>query len=186
MKIAILGGAFNPPHIGHLILAQEIIDIVGVDKVFFIPTNISPHKESNEVGPQKRLEMIKLEVAGNELFEVLDLEIKREGVSYTIDTLRELKGMYPEDEFYLVIGSDLLGRLSEWKDFEELKKQVKIVIAHRENYPIKEKGDFIVANITQIDASSSQIRKLVKRNRSIRYLVRDSIRDYIEQHNLYR
>lgn len=186
MRIAILGGAFNPPHIGHLILAQEIIDIIGLDKVFFVPTNISPHKENNEIGPRHRLAMLKLEVAGNELFEVIDLEIKRGGVSYTIDTARELKKNYPEDEFYLVIGSDLLDRLPEWKDFEDLKKEVKIVAAHRENFPIRKKDDFIIANITQIDVSSSQIRKLIRRNRSIKYLVRDSIRDYIEQHNLYK
>jgi len=186
VKIAILGGAFNPLHIGHLILAQEIVDIVGVDKVFFVPTNISPHKENNEIGPEHRLAMLKLEVAGNEFFEVIDSEIKRGGVSYTIDTVRELKKNYPEDEFYLVIGSDLLERLPEWKDYEDLKKEVKIVVAHRENYPVKQGDNFIIANITQIDVSSSQIRKLIKRDRSIRYLVRDSIRDYIQEHKLYK
>jgi nicotinate-nucleotide adenylyltransferase len=86
----------------------------------------------------------------------------------------------------LVIGSDLLRRLPEWKDFEQLKKEVKIVVAHRENYPIDKSSDFILANITQIDVSSSQIRDLIKQGRSIRYLVKGSIKDYIEKHNLYK
>jgi len=158
----------------------SMIEIENPVKIQFI------HKKNNEVNPDLRLEMLKLVTGGNKRFEVLDLEVKRGGTSFTIDTVRELKKAYPEDEFYLVIGSDLLRRLPEWKDFEQLKKEVKIVVAHRENYPIDKSSDFILANITQIDVSSSQIRDLIKQGRSIRYLVKGSIKDYIEKHNLYK
>ena len=88
MKIGILGGAFNPPHIGHFIIAQDILDALKLDKVFFVPTNLSPHKGSNGVSGQVRLDMVELAISGNEAFQVLDLEITRGGTSFTIDTIR--------------------------------------------------------------------------------------------------
>ena len=185
MKIGILGGAFNPPHLGHLILAQNVLSGLGLDKIFFIPTNISPHKESNNVGATERLEMLKLTVADNENFQVLDLEMKRGGTSYTIDTVRELKEKYPQDEFYLMVGSDLANTFSTWKDFEDIKKAVKIVVANRKVYPLKETDSFLIVDISQIEISSSQIRKLVHNGSSVKYLVRSKVAEYIKQHNLY-
>jgi len=185
MKIGILGGAFNPPHIGHLGLAKDIFEKLKLDKVFFIPTNISPHKEGDGPSASDRLQMIKLAVADNENFEVLDLEIKRGGASYTVDTVNELKNNYPGDEFYLIIGSDLANDFSSWKDFENLKKIAKIVVAHRQNYPLKREDGFILLDITQIDLSSSHIRELIKEKESIERLVTKEVLDYIEQHKLY-
>ena len=132
MKIGILGGTFNPPHVGHLILAQEVTDVLGLDKVFFIPTNISPHKKS-EPNASSRFNMVELAVSGNSSFEVLDLELKRGGVSYTIDTIRQLKQENPNDEFYLIMGSDLANEFSSWKNCREIKKEVKIAVVDREN-----------------------------------------------------
>ena len=208
MKIGILGGAFNPPHIGHLILAQEILETLGLDKVFFIPANISPHKQVSNVDAESRLEMTILATTGNKNFEVLDLEVKRGGTSFTIDTIRELKKSYPDDEFYLIIGSDLAETFSTWKNYQDLKKEVKIAVANRKEYPflsqpqpeagqlqaeeagrpLAEKGEdsYLVVDIRQIGVSSSQIRELVKNKRSIRYLVKEKVADYMQQHNLFK
>ncbi len=185
MKIGILGGTFNPPHVGHLVLAQEFVENFGLDKIFFIPTNVSPHKEIESVNVADRLEMIKLAVAGNNCFEVLDLEIKRKGVSYTIDTIKELKKKYQGQEFYLIIGSDLANDFSNWKDYEEIKKIVKVVVACRKSFPLKEKDDFILSDVTQIEVSSSKIRSLIRDGHDVKYFVNKEVLYYIKEHGFY-
>lgn len=186
MRIGILGGTFNPPHIGHLILAQEVAQKLELDKIFFIPTNIPPHKESHNVNASDRLNMVRLTIGGNRCFEALDLEIKRGGISYTIDTVRELKTKFRNAEFYLIVGSDLANDFPTWRYFESLKKVVKIVVAKRRAYPLKRKNRFIVLNIVQMGISSSHIRGLIKKGLSIKYLVTESVARYIERHKLYR
>jgi len=186
MKIGILGGTFNPPHVGHLILAQEVAQKLSLDKIFFIPTNIPPHKESHNVKGSDRLNMVKLAVKEDSRFEVLDLEIKRGGVSYTIDTVRELKNKFKRAEFYLIVGSDLANDFPTWKYFENLKKAVKIVVAKRRAYPLETKNRFIIAQIVQMGISSSYIRGLIKKGFSVKYLVIDSVAKYIERHKLYK
>ena len=185
MKIGILGGAFNPPHIGHLIIAQDILDTLKLDKVFFVPTNLSPHKESNGVSGQVRLDMVKLATSGNEAFQVLDLEIERSGTSFTIDTIRELKKRHPEDDFYLIIGSDLANGFSSWKNYEDINKEVKVIVANRKEYPLDKKSSYLVVDIRQIELSSSQIRELVKNKSSIKGLVKEKVAEYIQEHKLY-
>ena len=185
MKIGILGGTFNPPQMGHLVLAQEFVENFGLDKIFFIPTNISPHKEIESANVQNRLEMIKLAVAGNDCFEVLDLEVNRKGVSYTIDTVKELKRNYPDEELYLIIGSDLANDFSDWKDYEEIKKIVKVVVACRKSFPLKEKDDFILSDVTQIEISSSKIRNFIREGHDVKYFVNTEVLNYIKKHELY-
>ena len=114
MKIGILGGTFNPPHIGHLILAQTAEEKLGLDKVFFIPTNTPPHKNTFLLEAKHRLAMVKLTVEDHKSFKALDWEIKRGGFSYTIDTIRELKSKYPGDQFFLIVGSDLANDFNSW------------------------------------------------------------------------
>ncbi|MCK4912376.1 MAG: nicotinate (nicotinamide) nucleotide adenylyltransferase [Candidatus Omnitrophica bacterium] len=186
MKIGILGGTFNPPHVGHLTIAQDILDSLGLDKVVFIPTNTSPHKNNNGVSGQIRLEMVKLATSGNKAFEVLDLEIERGGTSFTIDTVRELKKKYPEDEIYLIIGSDLANEFSSWKDHEDIKKEVKVVVANRKEYPLEKRTPYLVVDIRQIELSSSQIRELVKSQSSIKGLVKEAVESYIQERSLYK
>ncbi|UCG35672.1 MAG: nicotinate-nucleotide adenylyltransferase [Candidatus Omnitrophota bacterium] len=186
MKIGILGGTFNPPHMGHLVLAQEVLDKLKLDKIFFIPTNIPPHKENEGIETKHRLAMVSLSMEANDSFELIDVEIKRGGISYTIDTLRQLIQQFPHDEFYLIVGSDLANDFSSWKEQQELKKLAKIVVACRDKYPLKKQDDFIVLDIIQINISSSQIRGLVKKGHSIRYLVPEAVASYIEEHHLYR
>ncbi len=117
MKIGVLGGTFNPVHAGHLILAEEMREKLGLDQVVFIPTCIPPHKQAKGIAPaDDRMAMVKLAIKGNRSFSVSDVEIKRQGASYTIDTIRQLKKSYPRDELIFIIGSDLLKYLDDWKD----------------------------------------------------------------------
>lgn len=186
MKIGLLGGTFNPPHIGHLILAQEVTQKVGLDKVLFIPTNIPPHKESHNVSAADRIKMTRLMIGPDKRFEVSDVEIKRGGVSYTIDTARELKSQRPKDEFYLIVGSDLANDFDSWRYFEQLKKEVRIIVAKRRDYPLEHRNNFIIAGILQMGISSSYIRSLIKKGFSVEYLVTKSVAEYIEKRKLYK
>jgi nicotinate-nucleotide adenylyltransferase len=186
MKIGILGGTFNPPHIGHLILAQEVQEKLGLDKIIFIPTNIPPHKESHNVKACDRLRLVRLTIGGDRHFEISDIEIKRGGISYTVDTVKELKERFPKAEIYLIVGSDLANDFPTWKYFEKLKKAVKIVVAKRRAYPLKKKDSFIMLNIVQMGISSSHIRGLIRRGFCPKYLVTDKVAHYIEKHKLYK
>lgn len=186
MKIGILGGTFNPPHLGHSALAIEAVEQLKLDKVLFVPTNIPPHKDIDNSDISSRRDMLKIVIAGNNKFEIEDCEIKRGGTSYTIDTVRELKKKYPDDQPYLIVGSDLANDFSSWKDYQELKKIITIAVACRNNYPLKEKDDFVLLDIAQLYISSSQIRQLINDGHCIQHLVKDSVADYIEKHNLYK
>ena len=186
MKIGILGGTFNPPHLGHLILAQEICQKAGLDKVLFVPTNIPPHKQSHNVSAQDRFTMVELLIGADKHFEVSDIEIGRGGVSYTIDTVRALKAKYPKDKFFLIVGSDLANDFTGWRYFEELKQEIDIIVAKRRDYPLGKKGNYWLVGILQMGISSSYIRSLIKRGFSVKYLVTDKVARYIEKHKLYR
>jgi len=188
MKIGILGGTFNPVHIGHLILAEEAKEKLGLDKIIFIPTALPPHKDNLNIAPASdRLKMLKLAVKGNKNFMVSDIEIKRNGRSYTIDTLRELKGKYSHDELYFIIGSDLLKYLNEWKDLNEIIKMVKFVAATRPGFPLEQIPNYIkTLAIRAVDVSGFSVRGCVQENKSFRYLVPEKVFDYIKRNKLYR
>ena len=188
MKIGILGGTFNPVHIGHLILAEEAREKLGLDRIIFVPTALPPHKDNLNIAPaDKRLKMLKLAIRSNRHFAVSDLEIKRKGRSYTIDTLKELKGKYSQDELYFIIGSDLLKYLNEWKDLNEIIKMVKFVAATRPGFPLEQIPPYIkTLAIRAVDVSGFEVRECVKEKKSFRYLVPEVIFDYINKNNLYR
>ena len=185
MKIGILGGTYNPPHLGHLVLGEEVRQACGLDKVLFIPTNMPPHKEFGLIEPLHRFNMVNLAIKKNAFFQSSDLEIKRGGVSYTIDTVKELKQEFSRDDLYLIAGSDLANYFSTWKDFGSLKKIAKIIVAVRKEYPLRESDGFITVQITNFGISSSRIRDMIKAGKSIRYFVVDSVAGYIEKNKLY-
>lgn len=186
MKIGILGGTFNPPHTGHIVIASQVKEKLGLDKVFFIPTNIPPHKDKEEIDSSHRLQMTRLATGSESAFEVLDLEIKRGGISYTIDTVKELRQRFSDDDLYLIIGSDLANTFSSWKDYEQLKKMVRIAVAQREESPLKDADDFIIIDITQIKICSSKIREMIKEGKPVDEFLDKSIKDYIDKNRLYR
>jgi len=188
MKIGILGGTFNPVHIGHLILAEEAREKLGLDKVIFVPANLPPHKDNGDIAPAPfRLTMLKLATKGNKRFYVSDIEIKRQGRSYTIDTLKEFKRKYPGDDLYFIIGSDLLKYLDEWKDLNEINKMVKFITATRPGYPLEKIPGYIqTLGIRAVDISGFAVRQCIKENKSFRYLVPEAVFNFINRNKLYK
>ena len=189
MKIGLLGGSFNPIHIGHLILAEEARDHFSLRKVLFIPSYRSPHKknEARRVTPRHRVAMVRLAVKGHAGFAVSDIEIRRGGVSYTIDTVRELRRKIPRAEFFFLVGSDWVKQLSTWKEARKLFPLCRFVMVERPEFPVKKvPHGFERLTIPQIGISSKAIRQRVREGRSISYQVPEAVEKYILKHALYR
>lgn len=188
MKIGILGGTFNPIHIGHLILAEEVREKLGLGEIIFVPTYLPPHKDNSDIASAySRLAMVKLAIKGNRHFRASDLEIKRDGRSYTIDTLREFKKRHADDQLYFIIGSDLLKYLEDWKDLDEIMRMVSFVVATRPGYPLEKIPSHITTiPIRAVDISGFEIRKAIKENKSFRYLVPERVLRYIRRKGLYK
>lgn len=189
MRIGILGGTFNPIHMGHLILAEEAYCKLKLDKLIFVPTFTPPHKEVEpNVSPQDRLNMVRLAIEDNPHLELSQFEVDSKKKSYSIDTLKGFRKLYGEDaELYFITGSDALKDLFSWKDLNEIFKISKFIIANRPGYPVRDlpKGVETVV-ITPIEISSQDIRRRLKEGRSIRYLVPEKVRMYILEHILYK
>lgn len=186
MKIGILGGSFNPPHLGHLILAEEVKEHLGLCKVIFVPCNIPPHKRRIVLAPAfRRLEMLKLLLKDNPHFQVDSFEVERGGVSYTIQTIEYLRKKYKGSQLFLIIGSDLLNQFHTWRDYSRILKLVKVVVGSRgKKLPLK-KG-FIPVRIPCIEISSSDIRKRIREGRSTKYFLPDQLQEYIKKYKLYK
>ena len=187
MKIGIIGGTFNPIHIGHLILAQDSQITLGLDKVVFIPVNLPALKESVElISAHLRLKMVKIAIKGNPRFAVSSVEIDRGGKSYTIDTLRYFKKRHPNDELYFIVGSDASMSLNKWKDFQEIIEIAHFVVAKRSGFSVDNLPEGVKAiDISQIEVSSSQVRERIKESLPIYYLVPNKVRRYILKKGLY-
>lgn len=185
MRTGLFGGSFDPIHNGHLILAREARERLGLDRVIFIPARISPHKLDRTPAPAAlRLEMVRAAIAGEEGFECDDLELRREGPSFTIDTVRELRGRFPADAFFYFIGADNLAQLHTWAEVATLRELVRFVVLDR-HADGGEGGDFPRIG-RRIEVSSTEVRNRVARGLSIRYLMPEAACDIIQRHGLYR
>lgn len=200
MNIGIFGGSFNPIHIGHLIVAEEVLQQRALSKIIFVPTGLPPHKETGDlVAASHRFQMVKDAISDNNHFEISDIEIKRTGKSYTIDTVRILSEMYGESHnFYLILGTDMINEISTWKDIGLLSEMCYFIVVNRfpvsinSNFPkslfSKEKAaeiERLKVTIPSIEISSTEIRERLRNGRSIRYLVPRCVEDYIRLNNLY-
>ncbi|MFA6455529.1 MAG: nicotinate-nucleotide adenylyltransferase [Bacteroidota bacterium] len=192
MKIGILGGTFNPPHIGHLITAEKVRTELGLEKIIFIPSFISPHKQEGESALSlHRLAMIRLAVADNPYFECSDIEVTNKETSYTLHTLEQLHKNHPNDSFFLIIGMDNYLTFHLWKEPAKVLDLATLVVMNRPGYP-KQVNEIVRTRNTQfievpnIDISASEIRSMVAAKRSIRYIVPDGVEEYIATHTLYR
>lgn len=188
MRIGILGGTFNPIHIGHLILAEEARFKLKLDKLILVPAFMPPHKDTSDVIDAKdRLEMVRLAIEDNPAFEISTYEVDSKKKSYSIDTLKEFRKIYGDEaQLCFITGSDSLKDLFSWKNINDIFKISKFIVANRPGYPLKDipkEADTVV--ITPIEVSSEDIRKRLKEGRSIRYLVSEKVRKYILEHNLY-
>ena len=189
MRIGVLGGTFNPIHIGHLILANEALSKLKLDKIIFVPSYMPPHKNvEGEIKPADRLKMVELALEDNPAFEVSNFEIGRKRTSYSIDTLKEFRAKYGQDaQLYFITGSDLLKDLFSWKNVNDIFKISKFIVANRAGYPVKEVPKEVeTVVITPIEVSSEDIRRRLKAGKSIRYLVPEKVRSYIIDRKLYK
>jgi nicotinate-nucleotide adenylyltransferase len=209
LKVGILGGTFNPPHLGHLRLAEEVAYDHELHRIIFIPSFTPPHKDTSEIIPaDHRLEMTHRACEGNDLFEVSDMEIALKGPSYTVDTLRSISNR-SEDEIFFIMGTDSLKEIRAWKDCEKLFELSHFIVVRRpqtdfetawSEVPREARARFtwqrdhylhsastmlIPAKVWGLDISSTRIRSLLKEGRSIRYLVPESVRLYIMENDLY-
>lgn len=191
MKLAILGGTFNPIHNGHLMLAEDVRKEFGYDKVLFIPAFIPPHKKYTAlVSDEQRIEMIKLAIAQNENFAIDTCEIDRKGVSYTIDTINDLEVRYAktlEDKIGLIIGDDLLKDFGTWHLANQLISKVNLIVGKRltSNSSITSEFKFSQLENSILPISSSDIRQRIIAKKSWRYLVPESVFTYINNGRLY-
>lgn len=192
MKIAILGGTFDPPHLGHLILAETVLKELNYDKVLFIPSKIPPHKNiSGEVSDEDRLNMLKLSIEDDKRFSFDDYELKSEGISYSIKTLNYLYQNYNIDgKIALIIGADLIKNFHKWKEPEKISELTNIVAVNREENDNLDKENIEKYNIKiiiapRIDISSTLIRERIKKNKAFRYFLNNKVYDYIISNKLY-
>jgi nicotinate-nucleotide adenylyltransferase len=196
LRVGILGGAFNPPHIGHLVCAQESLVQLELDKVVFIPVGEAPHRDlESDPGADERLEMVELAIADDERFETSRVEIDREGPSYTADTLRALREAAPDDELFLILGGDQAAALASWHEPEKVLERATLAVFERMSWGRNAIGikigrlagarDVRYLDMPLIQVSSSAIRRRVREGVPIRYLVPDKVVDYIATNELY-
>ena len=192
MKVGILGGTFNPPHIGHLLVADHVRTELQLDRIVFVPASIPPHKLKQDlVSPEHRLAMLGIAIHGNPAFEVSDIELRRGGVSFTVDTLREHKAQLPDDELFLLIGMDNLIDFHSWKSPEEILKLANVVVMTRPGFDVEEvpalmRNRVAICSVPGIDISSRDIRERLHRDKPITHWVTREVEEYILRNNLYR
>jgi nicotinate-nucleotide adenylyltransferase len=196
VRVGLLGGTFNPPHIGHLVSAQEALAQLELDRVLLVPVNEPPHKGVEaDPGVEHRVELCRRAVAGEERIEVSRVEADIPGPSYTVDTLRRLHERCPGDDLTFIVGGDMALSLLTWREPEAILELAELGVAEREGVrrtDIAERLSGLGADrvrffdMPRLDISSSLIRRLVAAGRPIRYLVPDAVADYISQAGLYR
>jgi nicotinate-nucleotide adenylyltransferase len=196
LRIGILGGAFNPPHIGHLVCAQEALVQLKLDRVAFMPVGVAPHREiEHDPGAEARFEMAELALAGDDRFEVSRMEVDKETPAYTSETLATLHEESPDDELFLILGGDQAAALGSWHEPEKVLELATVVVFERFSWGRNAIGIKIgrlpgARNVRYLDmpliqVSSSAIRRRVREGVPIRYLVPDRVVEYIASNDLY-
>jgi nicotinate-nucleotide adenylyltransferase len=196
LRVGILGGAFNPPHVGHLVCAQEAVVQLELEKVVFMPVGVAPHRElQDDPGAEARLEMVELAVGDDARFATSRAELDRPGPSYTADTLRDLHSQSPDDEFFLILGGDQAAALPRWHEPETVLSLATVAVVERSNWsrnaigitigrlPGAERIRYLDMPVMQV--SSSAIRRRVASGLPIRYLVPDKVANHIGSKGLY-
>jgi nicotinate-nucleotide adenylyltransferase len=212
VRIGVFGGSFDPIHVGHLRAAEEVREALGLDRILFVPAANPPHKPGRELANgADRLEMIRLAIAGYAAFEVSPLELERGGISYSVDTLAELRPRGERDSLYFLVGVDAFREIHLWKDVTHLFELTNVVVVRRPPAPIDESMEHLpiaareafcydpstrshrhrsgtslsFLSITGLDVSATTIRTLRREGRSIRYLVPSTVERFIEERRLY-
>lgn len=200
-KIGIIGGTFNPPHIGHLIIAEHFVNYCNLDKCIFIPANLSPFKTEDDaaksIAPKSRADMVKLAIQGNEKFEIDTFEIDKRGVSRSIDTIRYLENKYPGDSLYMLIGEDQAKDFKKWASYRDILEKAYLCIADRTEFLAHGEKKHILDELTfnskkpicidspNLEISSTEIRNKIKIGHSIKYLIPKDVLNYIFSNKIY-
>jgi nicotinate-nucleotide adenylyltransferase len=196
LRIGVFGGAFNPPHLGHLVCAQEVLLQLDLERVLFVPMGQAPHREiEDDPGAEARLEMVELAIAGDDRFVPSRVEIDRGGPSYTADTLELLRAESPDDELFLILGGDQAAALPSWHEPEKVLERATVAAVERVGWSrsaigiklARLRGSERVRHLDMpvIQISSTGIRRRVREGRPIRYLVPAAVEEYIGSHELY-
>jgi nicotinate-nucleotide adenylyltransferase len=188
MKVGVFGGLFDPPHIGHLIIAEHVLEEFHLDRILFVPAGNPPHKR--DYSPYEiRYAMTDLAIAENASFAISTIEREMPDKTYTIDVIRALQ-QKSDDELYLLIGSDQWLEMETWKDPEALFRECRIVVMRRSNYEISKDSKFfdriMISTAPLIDISSTMVRTRIRKGNSVRYLIAPSVQEYITVNNLYK
>ncbi|MET1014105.1 MAG: nicotinate-nucleotide adenylyltransferase [Paenisporosarcina sp.] len=185
-KVCIFGGTFNPPHIGHLIMANEVFHALQLDEIRFMPNAIPPHKDVLDLcSSEQRKEMVLLAIQPFPYFSIEPIELIRGGRSYTYDTMVDLQSKEPDTQFSFLIGGDMMASLESWYRIDDLVKIVQLVGVKRPRYESKTKYSVIQIEVPQIDLSSTTLRKRIASHQDVSLLIPDAVQDYIRQEKLY-
>jgi nicotinate-nucleotide adenylyltransferase len=196
VRFGLLGGTFNPPHLGHLVCAQEAYLQLGLEQVLLIPASLPPHKAVDaDPGIEHRLELCRLAIDGDPRFAVCDLEAHREGPSYTVDTLEALHSQMPDSELFLIVGADVAAGFAGWREPERVLSLATLAVAERPGSSRAVVEDVLgrlasgtgsrFFDMPEIGVSSTMLRARVRSGQSTRYLMPDAVRDYVDQRHLY-
>lgn len=191
MHVGVFGGTFDPPHVGHLVAARDALEGLGLDRVRFVPTHRSPFKDGDcGSAPEMRLEMVRRAVMGEPDFEVSRVEVDRPAPSYTVDTLRILAEREPEVRWTLLLGVDQWAAFGDWKEPRDIARLARIAVLTRDGRdPARARPGVDVpwttVPVTRLDVSSSGLRKRIASGRSVRHLVPETVRAFIESKELY-
>ncbi|MDE6500687.1 MAG: nicotinate (nicotinamide) nucleotide adenylyltransferase [Ruminococcus sp.] len=196
MKIGIYGGSFNPVHNGHIHLAETAVNDFGLDVVYFVPSKISPHRSISEyVSGEDRLEMLRLAISGKDFFHVSDYELKSDRVSYSIYTVEHFRKKFPDDELFLLVGSDMLMIFEEWYCFEKILSEVTLLVVSRNNGDLESLrkkadglsvyGNILISSALPEIVSSTEIRKKLRENSDFSCYLDENVVQYIRLKDLY-
>lgn len=186
MRIGVLGGTFDPIHLGHLAAARAAVDCARLDRVLFIPAGVPPHRPATVADAAQRMEMTRLAIDGEKAFEVSDVEVRRTGRSYTVDTLRELRRMYPDDDLFLILGWDAAKLFSTWREPDQVRKLASLVIVTRPGAGAPSSTSDIVCERPTPDISASALRRALARGHAVTQMLPEAVAAYIARNGLYR
>lgn len=184
-RLGVLGGTFDPPHVGHLVVAQDVYEGLELDRLLVVPAARPPHRDAR-LPAAVRLELVRRSFHGDDRIEVSDLEFHREGPSYTVDTLAQLRRERSPDELWCVIGADQLAELHEWHEPLRIPELARLAVMSRGDEPAGPKGaasgvEYEPVPVTRVELSSTRVRERLDAGRSVRYLVPEQVRDPLER-----
>jgi nicotinate-nucleotide adenylyltransferase len=187
VRLGIFGGSFDPPHVGHLLVAADALDVLTLDRVIFVPAAVQPLKAGQATAtPEQRLAMLRLLVGDDPRFAVDSIEIERDGLSYTVDTLAAFARRHPQAERFFLVGTDVLASFERWREPERVLQLATVAVMRREGETGPVPDGAIRVETRRVDVSSTEIRDRVRRGRTIRGFVPEAVEAYIASQRLYR